>query len=211
MTATAPGSIGPPLGTRRGTLIAASAGVLYPVLGIASADSVFMTGMAMGAVAFLLELVFIAKLADLLGAVDGGSAWVRSLIVGLAAVNLALVLAFLATTATAVFWGSHGGLSTDGYLAVHGVAYGFYWLTLPVIALGSATVGLAIVATSLFPRWLGWLAIAIAIANGIGFFLPSEVWTVVSGLPIVWTLAMAVLVLMRADRYSDPVMAPALA
>jgi hypothetical protein len=235
MTSLAQARVEAPLGTRRGTLVAASAGLLYPVLGVASvvltdefdlpswtsptgaiADYYagltygpgFVTGIAAGALSFLLSLVFVVKLAELLGGVDGGATWVRSLIIGLAVVSVTLTLAFLATTATAVFWGSHGGLSTDGYLTLHGLAFACYWLTLPAIALESATVGLAIVVTSLFPRWLGWVAIAIAVANGIGFFLPSGLWNAVSGLPILWTFAMAVVLLARADRYSHAVAAP---
>jgi hypothetical protein len=232
MTTIALGHVGSPVGNRRGTLIAAGAGLLYPVLGIASAvltdeldlpswtsprssiadyyagvgfDSLFTIGMALGAAAFLLWLLFVAKIADLVGTVDGGSSWVRSSIVAFAVVDVVLVLCFLATTVAAVFWGSHGGLSADGYLTLHGLALAFYWLALPAVALGDATIGVAIVAGSVFPRWLGWAAIAIAVANGVGFFLPVEAWTVVSGLPFLWTLAVAILLFVRADRYSEPV------
>ena len=51
-------------------------------------------------------------------------------------------------------------------------------------------------------------AIVIALGNGVGFFLPTYVWYVVSGLPYLWTFAMALVLLARADRYSDPVTTP---
>ena len=131
MMSVGPGRVGTPLGTRRGTLIAAGAGLLYPLLAIPSGlltdelaipsrtsspeaisafysgvsdDAAFMVGMAMLATAYLLLLAFVAKLADLLGTVDGGSTWVRSLIVGLAVVDVTLVFGFIASYATAVFW-----------------------------------------------------------------------------------------------------------
>jgi hypothetical protein len=71
-----------------------------------------------------------------------------------------------------------------------------------------ATLGIAIVATSLLPHWLGRVAIVIAAPNGIGLFLTTDVWNVVSGLPSLWTLVLAVLLLVRADRYSDSVTPP---
>jgi hypothetical protein len=40
---------------------------------------------------------------------------------------------------------------------------------------------------------------------GIGFFLSAEVWTVVSGLPSLWTFLVAALLLVRASRAADPV------
>jgi hypothetical protein len=226
MMSTTAGRDGLTSGSRRGVLIAASAGLVYPVLAIASAlltnesampswsgprttitdyyagiafDAGFTTGIALGAVAFLVSLVFVAWLADLLG--DAlGQAWVRSLIVGLAVADVVLVLGFLAASATAVFWEEHGGLSADGILTLHGLTFALYWLSLPATALGSATIGIAIVVTSALPRWFGWAAIAIAIGNGIGFFLPANTWTVVSGLPSLWTFIAAAFLLARASR-----------
>lgn len=106
-------------GSRRGTLTAGVAGVLWVVLALARApltgvldqpswtddpsvivdfytnssfDGAFMAGIALATVAYVLFLVFVAKAADLLGDSDRGSRWVGYLIIGGAAIDTALVL-----------------------------------------------------------------------------------------------------------------------
>jgi len=124
-------------GSRRGTLIAGVGGLLWVVLALARVpltgvvdqpswtddpsvivdfymtsnfDAAFVAGIALVTVAYLLFLVFVAKAADLLGDSDRGSRWVGYLIMGGAVMDTALVYAYLAPFATAVFWAGHGGL-----------------------------------------------------------------------------------------------------
>ena len=121
MMSVGPGRVGTPLGTRRGTLIAAGAGLLYPLLAIPSGlltdelaipsrtsspeaisafysgvsdDAAFMVGMAMLATAYLLLLAFVAK-RQAGKAADGAVApGVKHAIGGLTLVNILV----------AVFW-----------------------------------------------------------------------------------------------------------
>ncbi len=168
-----------------------------------SFDAAFVVGIAVVTIAYVLFLVFIAKVADLLGDVDGGSRWVGYLIVGGGAMDTALVFAYLAPFAAAVFWAGNGGLSVDGYLALHGLSFGFLWMELLTISVWMVPFGVAIVRSRLFPVWLGWLMLANSAGLLVGFFLPYEVWAVFGGLPYLWILIAAVLMLRKADDYSN--------
>lgn len=219
------------LGSRRGTLLAGVAGVLWVVFALARVpltgvldqpswtddrsaivdfyanskfDAGFIIGIALAAVAYILFLVFVAKVADLIGDSDGGSRWVGYLILGGAAMDTALVYAYLAPFGAAVFWAGHGGLSADTYLALHGLSFSFLWLELITITVWMAPLGVAVVRTGLFPRWLGWLMLANAGGTVASFFLPYSVWIVTGGLPYLWVLIAALLMLTRPARYSEP-------
>lgn len=216
-------------GSRRGTLIAGVAGVLWPVLALARVpltgvldqpswtdepaaivdfytaanfDGAFVAGIALVTVAYVLFLVFVAKAADLLGDSDGGSRWLGYLIIGGAAMDTALVYAYLAPFAAAVFWAGHGGLSADAFLTLHGLSFAVLWMEMITITVWMTPLGVAIVRTGLFPKWLGWLILANAAGLLVAFFLPYEVWAVLSGLPYLWILVAAITMLRRPDRYS---------
>lgn len=216
-------------GSRRGTLIAGLAGVLWVVLALArvpltgvldqpswtddpsvivefyansSFDAAFMAGIALVTVAYLLFLVFVAKAADLLGDSDRGSRWVGYLIMGGAAMDTALVYAYLAPFAAAVFWAGHGGLSADAYLTLHGLSFAFLWVELITITVWMVPLGVAIVRSGLFPEWLGWLMLANAAGLVAAFFLPYAVWAVLGGLPYLWVLIAAITMLRRPAQFS---------
>ena len=217
------------VGTHRGTLVAGIAGVLWPVLALARVpltgvldqpswtddradivafyegarfDGGFVLGIWLVTVAYALFLVFAAKLADLFGDVDGGSRWVGYLIIGGAAMDTAMVYAYLAPFGAAVFWADHGGLSPDAYLALHGLSFSFLWLEMVTVTAWMGALGTAIVVTRLFPAWLGWLILGNAALLLVSFFLPYAVWTVAGGLVYLWILIAAVLMLARIDRYA---------
>lgn len=216
-------------GSRRGTVIAGIAGVLWVVFALARVpltgvldqpswtddpsvivdfytnsnfDTAFMAGIALVTVAYVLFLVFIAKAADLLGDSDGESRWVGYLIVGGAAMDTALVYAYLAPFAAAVFWAAHGGLSADAYLTLHGLSFSFLWMELITITVWMIPLGVAIVRTGWFPRWLGWLMLANAAGLLVAFFLPYAIWAALGGLPYLWILIAAIAMLRRPNRYS---------
>ena len=216
-------------GSRREILIAGLAGVFWPVLAVArvpltgvldqpswtddpsvivdfyersSFDVGFVAGMALVTVAYVLFVVFATKIADLLGRKDGGSRWVGYLIVGGAAMDTALVFAYLAPFATAVFWAGNGGLSADAYLSLHGLSLAFLWMELIAITLWMVPLGLGILRTKLFPAWLGWVILANAGALLVAFFLPYAVWAVAGGLPYLWILFAAIGMIRRPDEYS---------
>jgi hypothetical protein len=216
-------------GTRAGALIAGWAGILWPVVALLrvpltrlrdqpswtadraaiasfyneqSFDAAFVTGMALVTVAYALFLVFVAKAADVLRTADGGSRWIGYLILGGAAMDTALVYAYLAPFGAAVFWSGHGGLSTDAYLALHGLSFSFLWLEFITITLWMTPLGVAILRTRLFPAWLGWAILANAVALLVSFFLPYEVWAVTGGLPYLWILIGGVIMVRRPARFS---------
>jgi hypothetical protein len=216
-------------GARRGTLIAAAAGILWPILSAvrlplmdevarpiwtsgpskivafyeASAfDTRFMVGVVLVVVGYVLLLAFMAYVASVLADAGGGT-WVGGLIVGLTVLTVVLTLGYVGTYATAMFWASHGGLSDDGYLVLHGVSFASYWLALPVGAASGTVLGLAIVFTGRFPVWLGVAILVIAAAQLVAMFGSPNVWNVTSGLPYLTTLALAVIVLRQHDRYAE--------
>lgn len=220
------------MGTRRGTLVAGIAGVLWPVLALARVpltgvldqpswtderadivafydgadfDAGFVLGIWLVAVAYVLFLVFAAKLADLLADTDGGSRWVGYLIIGGAAMDTAMVYAYLAPFGAAVFWADHGGLSPDAYLVLHGLSFSFLWLEMVTITAWMGVLGSAIVVTRLFPAWLGWLILGNAALLLVSFFLPYAVWAVAGGLVYLWILVASILMLARVDRYAGSV------
>lgn len=217
-----------PTGTRTGVLIAGWAGLLWPVLAIARApltgvldqpswtadpdeivsfytsssfDTAFLIGMALATAAYVLFLVFMVKLAQILRE-EMGSPWIGYLIVGGAAMETAVVVAYLAPFGAAVFWAGHGGVSPDAYLALHGLSFGFLWLDLIAITAWMAPLGGTMIRSRLFPTWLGWVFVVNTAALLVSFFLPSEAWNVTGGLPYLWILITAALILRKPDKYA---------
>ena len=206
---------------RHGAIVAAAAGILWPIMSAArlpftdeaarptwttspsdivafyeasAFDGRLLVGVMLVAVGYLLLLAFMAYLADILGDAGGGR-WIGGLIVGLTVLTVVMTLGYVGTHATAVFWASHGGLSVDGYLVLHGASFASYWLALPVGAVSGSVLGFAIIITRRFPIWLGVMILAIAAAQLVAMFGSPDAWNVVSGLPYLTTLALAVLVL----------------
>lgn len=215
-------------GSRTGVLIAAWAGLLWPVLAIARApltrildqpswtaepsviasyytgssfDAPFVIGMALATLAYVLFLVFVTKVAQILRE-EAGSRWIGYLIVGGAAMETSLVVSYLAPFGAAVFWAGHGGLSEDVYLALHGLSLGFLWLDLIAITAWMTPLGVTMIRSRLFPAWLGWALVVNSAALLVSFFLPYDAWAVTGGLPYLWILIAAVLMLRKPDRYA---------
>lgn len=222
-------------GTRTGTVVAGTAGLLGVVLAfIAPAltgelsqpswtepsasiidfyqttafDTSFMAGVFLEGVAFVVVLVLIAKLSDLVGNAEAGSRWLGRLIFGGAVLDTALILAYLSTLGAAGFRTSHGGMTADGYLLLNDLRFAFYWVGLLALVLWLAPLGLAIVRTLTLPTWLGWAMLVNSAAVLVAFFLPVWVWDITSGLPLLWILVVAVLLLTRPDRYAGWVSQP---
>ncbi|HXV70900.1 MAG TPA: hypothetical protein VEB69_05805 [Acidimicrobiia bacterium] len=221
-----------PSGTRTGTIIAGVAGLLHVILAVIAPaltgeltqpswsepsasildfyqttafDTSFMAGVFLEGVAFVVVLVLIAKLSDLVGNAEGGSPWLGRLIFGGAVLDTALILAYLSTLGAAGFRTSHGGMNADGYLLLNDLRFAFIWVGLLALVLWLASLGFAMIRTALFPRWLGWAMLVNSATILIAFFLPVRAWDITTGLPILWVLVIAVLLLTRPDRYSGRV------
>ena len=222
----------PAHGTRLGAIVAGWAGVLHVALALvppfaltreadqpswtdspqaivafyqgASFDPAFMTGVLMEGASFALLLVVLAKVADLVGGADGGSRWIGWLIVAGAALEMAFgIFGYLATLMAGVFRADHGGLTDAGYLVLHDLRFAFYWLDLVVLPLWMVPLGVAIIRTRFFASWIGWAFIVNALAVLPTLYLPVDVWDPVSGIPSVWVLIMAVMMIRRPERYSS--------
>ena len=227
----------PTRGTRRGAMIAGWAGILHVALAMippyvltreadqpswtdspqaivafyagATFDPAFMTGVMMEGVSFALLLVILAKAADLVGGADGGSRWVGWLIVGGAVLEMSFgIFGYLATLTAGVFAASHGGLTDAAYLALHDLRFAFYFLDLVVLPLWMVPLGVAIIETQIFPRWLGWAWIASAVVLLPALYLPTDIWDPVGGIPLVLILIMSVLIVLRPERYSGGAVGP---
>ncbi|HSM38503.1 MAG TPA: hypothetical protein VK838_04155 [Candidatus Limnocylindrales bacterium] len=176
----------------------------------ASFDPGFMTGILMEAVSFVLLLVIVTKLADLVGGADGGSRWIGWLIVGAVVLEMAFgIFGYLAPYVAAVFRADHGGLSDAGYLALHDLRFAFYWLDLVVLPFWMVPLGVAIIRTRAFAPWLGWALIVNAVALLPTLYLSVDIWDPVSGIPSIWILVMAVLMIWHPERYARVSDAPA--
>jgi len=218
-----------PVKAKRLTRLAGLAGVLWAVLAIGrlpltgeidrpvwddSVDTIvsfyeaseftfgFMVGILMVILAYVLLVLFLAKAASLIRDHDRGSTWLALSILGLGVVVTGFTAGYLAPYVTNVFWASNGGLSADAYLALHGLSFASYWFVLPVDLVLGITLGGSIVATGLFPRWLGWAMILTGVAEGLAFFSTVDVWNAASGLPYLWILIAGILMLRNPDRYA---------
>ncbi len=216
-------------GTKRGTMIAAVAGILFAVLSLARVpltgetglptweastgevveffqsltfDTAFLVGMGMVTIGWLLLLVFIARFSSIVGQADGGSLWLGRLIVSLAVVNVALTFPDLIAISTGARLADTGGVGTDSFLLLHSVANGVIWFALLTDALLWAAIGVAVLITHAFPRWLAVAFVGTALLEVVAFFGPVELWYAVGGLVYLWTLLLAVVMLIRADRHS---------
>jgi hypothetical protein len=167
-----------------------------------SFDASFMAGFGMVTVGWLLYLVFIAKFSTIVGNVDGGSPWVGRGIVGLAVINVGLIFPYLIAMSTGANLADAGGVGPDSLLILHGVVNGVLWFALLTDALLWAVIGATILISRAFPRWLAIAVVITAVLEIVAFFGPVEMWTVVGGLVYLWTLLLAIIMLIRADRYS---------
>jgi hypothetical protein len=217
------------LGAPAGTRVAAVAGVLWPTLAItrlfltgeldrpdwtggrseivgfyeaADFDAAFRLGIALVTVAYLLLLVFLAKVVQALRSRDERAAWLGTGIMSVAVLGVVATVGYLAPFATAVFWSSHGGLGDDAYLVLHGLSFASYWLVLPADLLLQLMLGGAILASALFPRWLGAAMVLTGLAELAAFFSVPDAWNATSGLPYLWILVAALIMLVRPERYS---------
>jgi hypothetical protein len=123
-------------------------------------------------------------------------------ILAVSVVEVGSTMGYLATFTAAVFWASNGGLGVDAYLALHGLSYASYGLALVSDLLLGVVLGGAIVITRLFPRWLGWAMILTGVAEGVAWFLTPDIWNATSGLPYLWVLIAAVIMITRPAKYT---------
>ncbi|MGD2059888.1 MAG: hypothetical protein PVF87_03415 [Acidimicrobiia bacterium] len=218
-----------PTGTKRRTVVAALAGILFVILSLARVpltgeiglpywgastpdvtdfyksltfDTAFIVGIGMVTIGWLLYLVFIAKFATIVGSVDSGSSWVGNLIVSLAVVSVASTATYLIAVSTGANLANAGGIGSDSFLILHGAANGAVWFSFVTGGLRSAVMGVAILISRAFPRWLGLALLAAASLQVFTFFGPVDMWTAVSGLVYPLTLLLAIAMLMRSNRYS---------
>jgi hypothetical protein len=219
------------LASTAGTRVAAAAGVLWPTLAItrlfltgeldrpdwtdgrseivgfyeaADFDAAFRLGIAFVGLAYLLLLVFLAKVVGVLRSRDERAGWLGTAIMAVATVGVVATVGYLASFATAVYWSAHGGLGDDAYLVLHGLSFASYWLALPVDVLLQLMLGGAILATAVFPRWLGAAMALTGLAELAAFFGVPDAWNATSGLPYLWILVAALIMLRRPERYSTP-------
>ncbi len=161
-------------------------------------DTAFVLGVSMAALGWSLLMVFLAKVSSIL---DGGLRWVGYLILGGGAITVTGAIYYLSVVGAGVFWTSNGGLGTDGYLVLNGLTWSFIWVDLISNALWLLPLGVVIIQTQLFPRWLGWLMVANAAAGFAAFYLPLEVSVVTGGLPYLWVFIAGVFMLIRSDQH----------
>lgn len=169
-----------------------------------SFDGAFVVGIGLVALAYRFSSYSSPNWLPSSGNTRRGAPWLGNSVLAFNIVNVGFTAGYLASFASAVFWSSHGGLSGDAYLTLHGLSFGSYWFALPTDLLANLALGGAIVATRLFPRWLGWAMILTGLAEAVSWFFSPDVWNATSGLPYLWILIAAVIMLVRSDRYTSP-------
>ncbi|MDX1509813.1 MAG: hypothetical protein R3249_00555 [Nitriliruptorales bacterium] len=166
-----------------------------------SFDGQFVAGVGLVTLGYMLLLVFVSKLSVLIGEDRNGAPWLGRSVLAFAIVSVIASVGYLMAFATAVFWSSHGGLGDDGYLVLHGLSFAAYWAVLPADLMLGLTLGGAILLTRMFPRWLGWAMILTGVAEGVSWFASPDAWNATSGLPYVWFLIAAIIVLRKPEEY----------
>lgn len=161
-------------------------------------DTAFITGIAMAAFGWSLLMVFLAKVASILGE---RLRWVGYLILAGGAISISGAIYYLSVVGAGVFWASNGGLAADSYLVLNGLTWSFVWVDQISGNLWLLALAIVIVRTALFPRWLGWVMVANVAASFVAFFSPPEVSMVTGGLPYLWILIAGVFMLVRSGHY----------
>lgn len=152
-----------------------------------------VTGTLLIGLAFLLLLIFVAKLADVISTADPPSAWHGRLILAIAGVDAALVLVAVAAFSAAIWRGAHGGASEEGFVMMNDIQFAFGWLSLLASAVLAFAIGSAILRGGLVPLWLGWVILADGVLFLFGEFSPLVVWDVAYGLFLGLLVVMGVL------------------
>lgn len=164
-------------------------------------DVAFVAGSALTVIAFMLLLVFVAKVAGPTERRVGGDPWLSRLAMGAAVLDTAVVLTYVAVFATGIHLGSAGGSDEDALLLLHDLRFSLYWVTLLTVPLWMAPLGAVILHTRTFPRWLGWAMVGTSGILLVSVFLPSQVWDLVTGLPLLWVAVAGTLMLRHPERH----------
>ena len=166
----------------------------------ASFDAAFVGGMVMACIGWLLYLVFIAKVADLIQAIDVKNRFVGYLMMGGTVLNIGTTLGYVATLSVGVSSASGEGVGNDVLVVLFGLMWTFIYLGTLVWALVAIPMWYAVVGTAYIPRWMGWAILIIFVANLAANFTPLEVSSVTGGLPYLWMLTAGVMLLIRSNR-----------
>lgn len=164
-------------------------------------DAAFVGGMVMACIGWLLYLVFIAKVADLLQAVDVKYRFVGYLMMGGTVLNIGTTLGYVATLTVGVSSATGAGVGTDVLVILFGFIWTLIYLGTLVWALVAIPMGYAVVRTAFIPRWMGWAILIILAANLAANFMPFEVSSVTGGLPYLWMLTAGMMLLIQSNRY----------
>lgn len=156
-------------------------------------------GLYIGVLAFLLFVVFVARLSSTLGQAEGDPRWMSTAAFGSGILFTALSLMSLGIIGTGRLAAGHGidiGLArmlTHLTSGIHSMSWG-------VAALFLGMSAAVVLRTGALPRWTGWTAGAIALASLIAMAAPaSEFAPFAAFLLPLWVLSTSIALLRRSN------------
>lgn len=170
----------------------------------ATLDGVFVSGVLLETLGFLLLMAFVAKVAYAVGGHANRARWTGRVILTSMVVATVLTVVSVVGLLAATYRAEQGGLAGDGFVVLADVRFAAYWLSLLAWGLVYLLGGVAIVRLRSYPLWLGWAAAIIGAVHIVAPFIDPSTWDVATGLGGLWLLVTAVYMLVRADRYSQP-------
>lgn len=162
----------------------------------------FVLGVVVEALGFVLFLAFLCGVVHLILRVRPQASWTGRVVQLVAAVEVTLVFVYMAALSAAVFRSDHGGLDSGGHLALHDLRFACYWLSLIATAAYLAPLGMMVLRSGLFPRWIGVAMVANAVGLLVVLAFPTPAWDLAAGLVFVWVLVLGVVAVRRADSLS---------
>ncbi len=190
-------------------LNAASGGFIAPIGGsteeIARAfANPAPTGVWVGAylsvLAFLLFIVFAARLWVALRRAEGGSGWLSATAFGSALVFTATTLIALAIGNVAKYRAG-SGMDAQVVTALFDLNIALYVLSWAISAVFLGAAAIVLLRTRAFPRLFGWSAAALAVASLVAVATPTSGGAEIPALLfLLWVLAISVALIRRAEE-----------
>jgi len=159
-------------------------------------------GLYLEVIAFLLFIVFVARLWDALRRAEGGTGWISA-----AALGAGVLFAGTSLLALA-FWGvqdyqAGSGVDVRVAMTLTAMHLGTYYLSWAVQALFLAITAVVALGMRALPRWLGWSAAAISVASLAAVAAPTgDLAEIPAFLFLIWIVAVSVVLMRRKEEPS---------
>ena len=159
-------------------------------------------GLYLQVVAFLLFVVFAARLWATLRRAEGGAGWVSNVVLGAGVLFAGITLLALA------FWGmadyqAGPSVNVEVAMVLNVLHIGTYNLSWAAQALFLAAAAVVVLRTRALPGWLGWSAAGISVGSLAGVAVPTgSLAEIPAFLFLIWVVAVSIVLMRRTDEVS---------